>query len=90
MEASSRQTNFIARVWRFYRDGFRQMTVGRYLWALILVKLVVLFLVFRLFLLPDRLSRDYRSDDERSRAVRHDLITPASDDSAPFQLDETH
>ena len=32
-----------ARIYRFYRDGFRSMTVGRYLWVLILVKLFILF-----------------------------------------------
>ena len=26
-------------IWRFYRDGFRSMTLGRTLWAVILIKL---------------------------------------------------
>ena len=33
------------RIWRLYADGFREMTIGRYLWAIILIKLAVLFLV---------------------------------------------
>ncbi len=36
------------KIWRFYADGFRSMTVGRQLWALILVKVALLFLVFKL------------------------------------------
>lgn len=31
------------KVWRFYVDGFRGMTVGRSLWLLILAKLAIFF-----------------------------------------------
>lgn len=41
------QPNLLVRVFRFYRDGFRSMTVGRTLWAIIAVKLVVFFLILR-------------------------------------------
>lgn len=61
-------------IWSMYADGFRNMTVGRYLWAIILVKLVILFLVFRLFFFPDILARDYDTDEERADAVRTNLI----------------
>lgn len=64
------------RVFRFYRDGFRSMTVGKYLWALILVKLFILFFVFKLFFFPDVLKRDYATDADRAQAVRTHLITP--------------
>lgn len=65
---------FPGRVYRFYRDGFRSMTVGRYLWILILVKLFILFFVFKLFFFPDVLKRDYSNDTERAQAVRTHLI----------------
>jgi len=66
----------MVRVWRFYVDGFRAMTLGRYLWAIILVKLAILFLVFKLFFFPDRLARDYDNDRDRADAVRHHLTEP--------------
>lgn len=62
------------RIWRLYADGFREMTIGRYLWAIILIKLTVLFLVFRLFFFPDILARDYDNDEERAEAVRTNLL----------------
>lgn len=34
----------LIRVFYFYRDGFREMTWGRVLWAIILIKLFVMFL----------------------------------------------
>ncbi|WP_295731451.1 DUF4492 domain-containing protein [uncultured Muribaculum sp.] len=65
---------FPGRVYRFYRDGFRSMTVGRYLWVLILVKLFILFFIFKLFFFPDVLERDYSDDSQRAQAVRKHLI----------------
>lgn len=57
-------------VWRFYADGFRNMTVGRSLWVLILIKIAILFLVFKLLFFPDILKRDYPDDNSRAQAVR--------------------
>lgn len=62
------------RIWSMYYDGFRNMTVGRWLWAIILVKLAILFLVFKLFFFPDILQRDYDTDAERADAVRTNLL----------------
>ncbi len=41
--------NAIRRVWSFYSEGFRQMTWGRTLWIIILLKLFVIFVVLRIF-----------------------------------------
>lgn len=67
--------NIFIRVWRFYADGFRSMTVGRYLWAMILFKLVVFFLIFRLIFFPNILKENYDSDEERAEAVRTALTS---------------
>ncbi len=64
----------IYRVYQLYRDGFRDMTVGKYLWALILVKLFILFFVFKLFFFPNLLELDYNTDEERAQAVRSALM----------------
>lgn len=66
-------TNIFVRIWRFYADGFRSMTIGRYLWAIIIVKLIILFVVLRLFFFPNILERDYATDEERAQAVRTHL-----------------
>lgn len=60
-------------VWRFYVDGFRSMTVGRSLWLLILIKVAILFLIFKLLFFPDVLKRDYPDDESRAQAVRSSL-----------------
>ena len=38
-------TNWAYRVYRFYADGFRSMTLGRTLWAVILIKLFIMFAI---------------------------------------------
>ncbi|MDE6010111.1 MAG: DUF4492 domain-containing protein [Muribaculaceae bacterium] len=59
-----------------YRDGFRNMTVGRTLWAVVILKLIVLFLVVKLFFFPNILQRDYATDEDRAAAVRENLSRP--------------
>ncbi len=46
----------IRRIVGFYLAGFRQMTLGRTLWVLILVKLVIMFAVLRPFFFPPHLD----------------------------------
>lgn len=68
------KSGIIYRIYGFYRDGFRNMTVGRYLWALIIIKLFVLFFIFKMFFFPNLLERDYDTDEERAQAVRSSLM----------------
>jgi hypothetical protein len=63
-----------------YRDGFRSMTIGRTLWAIVILKLIVLFFVVKLIFFPNILQRDYADDEARAAAVRTHLShTPDSD-----------
>lgn len=43
-------------IWNLYADGFRNMTWGRPLWILIFLKVIVLFLVLRMFFFEPVLS----------------------------------
>lgn len=71
---TGRRRPWPVRVFMFYRDGFREMTVGRKLWTIILVKLFVLFAVVKMLFFPDLLKRDYNTDSQRSEAVRTSLL----------------
>ena len=63
-----------ARILLFYIEVFRSMTIGRKLWALIIIKLAFIFLIMKLFFFPDILSRDYDTDAERADAVRESML----------------
>lgn len=66
-------TNTFSRIWSFYRDGFRSMTVGRTLWILILVKLFVMFAILKIFFFPNFLGK-FERGAERDGYVREQLI----------------
>lgn len=57
-------------IYRFYRDGFRRMTLGRTLWYVILLKLVIIFAVLRVFFFTPHLQG---TDGQKSRAVAEEL-----------------
>lgn len=49
------------------------MTVGKRLWTIIIIKLIVLFLVLKLFFFPDFLKTNFKTDEERSNHVIEQL-----------------
>ena len=55
---------FLVRIWRFYIDGFRHMTIGRTLWIIILIKLFVIFAVLKLFFFPNFISNHAQKGHE--------------------------
>lgn len=75
-----------AKVYRMYADGFRSMTVGRTLWLVIIIKLVIMFAVLRLFFMPDILGSRYDNDTDRAEAVRSHLA--ADTNAAPDTTDQ--
>ena len=64
------------KIWRFYMEGFRSMTLGKTLWAIILIKLFIMFFILRLFFFPNILQQKYDTDEERANQVIENLITP--------------
>ena len=56
----------------FYIDGFKNMTWGRPLWMLIILKLIILFAILRVFFFKPVLAG--KSEDERSEFVGEMLI----------------
>ena len=66
----------LRKIFRFYFDGFRNMTWGKKLWGIILIKLFIMFVILRLFFFPDLLKRDFDSDEERASHVLDQLTNP--------------
>ncbi|MFA8301189.1 MAG: DUF4492 domain-containing protein [Hyphomicrobiales bacterium] len=61
--------NIFVRIFRFYYEGFRSMTVGKTLWLIILIKLAIMFLVLKLFFFPNVLKTKFDNDSDRSSYV---------------------
>lgn len=62
-----------------YVDGFRNMTIGRSLWALIIIKVILLFVVVKLLFFPDVLKTNYSDDASCADAVREALASSPLD-----------
>ena len=62
-----KKQNIIVSVWNLYADGFRNMTWGRPLWGLIILKIVILFVILRVFFFQPVLSG--KTDSEKSEFV---------------------
>ncbi len=62
------------KVWSLYYDGFREMTVGKTLWVIILLKVFIFFVVIKLLFFPNILQRDFDSDEDRADHVRNELL----------------
>ena len=61
------------KIYRFYLDGFRRMTIGKTLWKIIFIKLFVMFAVLKLFFFPDFLQTNFSNDQQRADHVIHQL-----------------
>ena len=71
----------MAAVWHFYRDSFRNMTWGRPLVWLILLKVFILFAILRVFFFKPAMAG--LSDAERSRVVGERITGGAAGENAP-------
>lgn len=65
--------NMLVRIFRFYYEGFRNMTVGKRLWVIILIKLFVFFAIMKIFFFPDFLESRFSTEEERSDYVIEQL-----------------
>ncbi len=61
-------------VYVFFRDGFRNMTVGRTLWAVALIKLFIMFAILKVFFFPNVLNKNFDTEQQKADHVVNELI----------------
>ncbi len=57
----------------FFKDGFSQMTVGRTLWAIALIKLFIMFAILRVFFFPNYLNSKFEKEQDKADYVGTEL-----------------
>lgn len=70
------KTNFWYRVFDLYYDGFRNMRLGKTLWAVILIKLFIIFVVLKMFFFPNFL-KEHAEQGQESEFVATELVERA-------------
>lgn len=72
-----KKQGFWHKVFHLYYDGFRNMRLGRTLWAIILIKLFIIFVVLKLFFFPDFL-KSHADEGEEPDYVATEMIERAN------------
>jgi len=68
-------SSILTRLFRFYYDGFRNMSGwGRNVWIILIIKLFIMFAILKLFFFPDLLQKRFDNDKQRSEYVMDQLI----------------
>ena len=74
---SQKKPFIIQRIWYFYINGFRNMSLwGRQLWLIILIKLFIMFAILKIFFFPNFLKTNFETDKQRSEYVLELLTEP--------------
>ena len=68
-----RKDSFLYRAFDLYYDGFRHMTLGKTLWAVILIKLFIMFAILKVFFFPDFLKQ-HAEEGQEDEFVAAELI----------------
>jgi tellurite resistance protein TehA-like permease len=61
------------RIYDLYADGFRSMKLGRTLWAIILIKLFVIFAILKLFFFPNFI-KEHAEQGQESEFVATQIL----------------
>ncbi|WP_165024738.1 MULTISPECIES: DUF4492 domain-containing protein [unclassified Dysgonomonas] len=62
-----------------FRDGFKSMTIGKTLWTLVIIKLIIMFLILRPFFFPNFLNSKFDDASSKADYVSEELINKSKD-----------
>ena len=71
-----KKKNILIRIFFFYYDGFKNMTVGKKLWTIIIIKLFIMFVILKLFFFRNFLGEKFETDKEKGDYVIEQLTKP--------------
>ncbi|ECL3065922.1 DUF4492 domain-containing protein [Campylobacter jejuni] len=63
----------ISQIFNFYKEGFKNLTLGKTLWKIIFIKLFVMFVILKLFVFDINFNSIFKSDKEKSTFVLKNL-----------------
>ena len=68
-----RKDSFFSKAFHLYYDGFRNMTLGKTLWAIILIKLFIIFVILKLFFFPNFI-KEHAEQGQESEFVATQIL----------------
>ncbi|EHK0191882.1 DUF4492 domain-containing protein [Campylobacter coli] len=61
-------------MFNFYKEGFKNLTLGKTLWKIIFIKLFIMLIVLKLFVFDVNFNSIFKNDNEKSNFVIENLI----------------
>ena len=71
-----KKVNIVKRIFLFYYEGFKNMTVGKRLWLIIIIKLFIMFAILKIFFFKDFLNDKFDTEEEKGDYVIEQLTNP--------------
>ncbi|CAA6823758.1 MAG: DUF4492 domain-containing protein [uncultured Sulfurovum sp.] len=65
----------IKKIFQFYLEGFKNMKIGKRLWAIIGIKFVIFFVIMKILFFPNFLKENFSTDSERAEHVLQSLTS---------------
>ncbi len=63
----------IKKIFQFYLEGFKNMKLGKRLWAIIGIKFVLFFVIMKIFFFPNYLKENFSNDTDRAEHILQNL-----------------
>lgn len=84
MEEEIKKFNFFTMFW----EGFKSMTIGKVLWTIVIIKLIIMFLILRPFFFPNFLNSTFENEESKIEYLQQELYHV--DESVPEEVNETY
>lgn len=66
--------NILKKTFSFYIDGFKELSLGKSLWKIVIIKLVVILVILNLFIYDKTFKSEYKSYDEKKDFVFSNMM----------------
>ena len=71
---------WVKNLYHFYHEGFTNMTVGKKLWGIVILKLFIMFGILKVFFFPNFLNTKFEKEEDKANFVNQELINRSSAD----------
>lgn len=65
--------NILNKIYYFYLDGFRSMRLGKTLWLVIIIKLLIMFFILKLFFFRETINTKFSSQADKVEFILDNL-----------------
>ncbi|PSM53027.1 DUF4492 domain-containing protein [Campylobacter blaseri] len=65
--------NFLKNIINFYIDGFKNMKLGKKLWAIILIKIFIMVFILKMIFFNTTVNTKFKTEEEKINFIHKNL-----------------